>query len=64
MAEWLPFGFAVILWFSGSPAMGQIWVLSYGLGLIPTAEAPSAIIAVGILAVIRMLLAKANRGQL
>lgn len=64
MADWLPFGFSLILWFTGSPAMATIWILSVGLGVLPTTDIPAAMMGVSILAVVRATMAKANRGQL
>lgn len=64
MIDWLPFGFALTLWFTGSPAMSTIWILSLGLGLIPSNRVEEAMIAVAILSVLRHLIAKAKTGTL
>jgi len=62
--DWLPYGFAVVLWLTGNGAMGMIWIIAYGLGLIPQTESgdvTAAIIATAILGVVREMIASSRR---
>lgn len=59
--QWLPFAFAVVLWLTRNPSMAMIWVMSYGLGLIPKQQQADAMIAVAMLTIVRDMLERSFR---
>ena len=60
MTDWLPFGFALVLWLTLNPAMAMIWILAYGLGLVPVDGQDEAMIAISLLAIVREMIVKAR----
>lgn len=64
MNDWIPFGFSIAMWITGNGAMGIIWVIGYGLGLIPQNDLPAAMMGIAMLSVVRGMLAESRRSAL